>query len=633
MTTPGLRIRHVVFHGPDRSPALVKLGPGLNVIYGASDTGKSFVVEAIDFMLGGKTALKDIPERVGYDRILMGIETIAGDGHTVSRSAEGGRFKVYAGLHTDPPPGGTEVRELGDQYNERSSDNLSAFLLELSGLGGKRVRRNKRGDTNSLSFRYLARLMIVTETEITAQRSPLSEGNPTTDTANFATFKLLLTGVDDSAIVPRRAGTPEDQSREAQIDLLDQLIDEYRKRVKELAGSSEELEAQRDRLDTTIAQQAEQLGTTEAEYRSLATRRRELRERLEAGQDRRGEIAGLLDRFELLARHYESDLARLRGIEEAGTLFVVLGQSTCPLCGAEPAHHRRELACDGDVEAVADAARSEIAKIDLLQKELADTQEALRQEAKTFDRRLPKLADELQSMSANMDRLISPKLSKLRATYAELADKRGEVREALSIFQTLQGMEQRREGLEKQGGDQAGSTVSDGDLPIAVAQGFAQKVEAILQAWHFPEADRVFFDAKNRDLVIANKLRTARGKGLRAITHAAFTVGLLEYCRDNGTAHPGFVILDSPLLAYREPEGSDDDLTGTDLQEQFYSYLAAAPDDRQVIIVENSDPPSPIVARPQTIMFSKNPHSGRYGFFPVRQFGFFDDTAFPTRTG
>ncbi len=329
----------------------------------------------------------------------------------------------------------------------------------------------------------------------------------------------------------------------------------------------------------------------------------------------------------------ESDLARLRGIEEAGTLFVILGQSACPLCGAEPAHHRRELACDGDVEAVAAAARSEIAKIDLLQKELADTQEALHQEAKTFDRRLPKLADELQSMSANMDRLISPKLSKLRATYAELADKRGEVREALSIFQTLQDMEQRREGLEKQGGDQAGSTVSDGDLPIAVAQEFAQRVEVILQAWHFPEADRVFFDAKNRDLVIANKLRTARGKGLRAITHAAFTVGLLEYCRDNGTAHPGFVILDSPLLAYREPEGSDDDLTGTDLQEQFYNYLAAAPDDRQVIIVENSDPPSPIVARPQTLMFSKNPHSGRYGFFPVRQFGFFDDTAFPTRTG
>ena len=35
-----------------------------------------------------------------------------------------------------------------------------------------------------------------------------------------------------------------------------------------------------------------------------------------------------------------------------------------------------------------------------------------------------------------------------------------------------------------------------------------------------------------------------------------------------------------------------------------------------MIIVENSDPPEAIVALPQVTMFSKNPHSGRYGFFP-----------------
>lgn len=37
------------------------------------------------------------------------------------------------------------------------------------------------------------------------------------------------------------------------------------------------------------------------------------------------------------------------------------------------------------------------------------------------------------------------------------------------------------------------------------------------------------------------------------------------------------MVLDSPLLVYREPDGTEDDLTGTDLQEQFYSYLAALP--------------------------------------------------------
>jgi len=153
-------------------------------------------------------------------------------------------------------------------------------------------------------------------------------------------------------------------------------------------------------------------------------------------------------------------------------------------------------------------------------------------------------------------------------------------------------------------------------LPTSVAESFAMHIERILKAWHFPDADRVFFDPKSRDLVIAGKARGARGKGLRAITHAAFTIGLLDFCRSNNTPHPGFVVLDSPLLAYRKPEGSDDDLTGKDLEDKFYEYLLALPRNRQVIVIENRDPVESVLSQAQMIMFSKNPHSGRYGLFP-----------------
>src|SRR5579871_1058249 len=378
MTTPGFRIRHLSFHGPNRAPASIEFGPGLNLIYGASDTGKSFVVEAIDFMLGGQTPLRDIPERVGYDRLLLGIETLENEPLTLSRSADGGHFRLYAGLHFEPPPSSAEGRELADQHSDRATDNLSSFLLERCGLQGKRVRRNKRGDTFSLSFRNLARLVIVTETEITAQRSPLMDGNPTADTPNFATFKLLLTGVDDSALVALKASSPEEQTREAQLELLDQLIVEYRDRIKELASHPKELEEQLGRLDTSLAGYSQQLAVTEGDYRRLILRRRELRERLEGARDRRDEIESLVERFDLLNRHYRSDIERLRGIEEAGTLFTVLGRAPCPLCGSAPEHHQRDADCGGNVDAVVAAARSEIAKIELLQSELSDTVISLR---------------------------------------------------------------------------------------------------------------------------------------------------------------------------------------------------------------------------------------------------------------
>ncbi|MFX8094767.1 hypothetical protein ABTK72_21085, partial [Acinetobacter baumannii] len=61
---------------------------------------------------------------------------------------------------------------------------------------------------------------------------------------------------------------------------------------------------------------------------------------------------------------------------------------------------------------------------------------------------------------------------------------------------------------------------------------------------------------------------------------------------------------------------TEDDLTGTDLQEKFYAYLEALPNDTQVIVVENTDPPDSIMKREQSLMFGKNPHHGRYGLFP-----------------
>jgi len=491
------------------------------------------------------------------------------------------------------------------------------YLLRRCGLDGKRVRKNRQGETNSISFRNLARLLIVDETEIIAQRSPLKDGNPTADTPNFATFKLLLTGVDDSALIPNKPTGPEDQSREAQLELLDQLLDEHRERLAELTKDPEDLEDQLQHLEGTLSQHAKQLATSDAEYRTLADRRREMRKKLEEGRDRQAEISGLLERFTLLDRHYVSDVARLRGIEEGGTLIQVLGQAPCPLCGAEPAHHRGDSDCDGNVEAVVGAAQSEIAKIELLRTELADTLKSLNREAAGFDKRLPKIDQDLHSLSRDIEQLITPKLTQLRASYAGLTDKRGEVRGALAIYKSIKDVEARRLTIENNSEDQKEANVSEGDLPAAVAEAFAQQVEAVLKEWHFPEAERVFFDAKSRDVVIAGKARTARGKGLRAITHAAFTIGLLQFCKTKDTPHPSFVILDTPLRAYREPEGSEDDLTGTDLNVKFYDYLAGLGDDRQVIIVENTDPPAAIAARPQVVMFSKNPHSGRYGFFPM----------------
>lgn len=614
--TPGFRLRALSFFGPQKLPATVTFGPGLNVIYGSSNTGKSFIVETIDFMLGGKPPLRDIPERTGYDLILLGLKTFDGVSYTLWRSMDGGGFRLYEGLYETPPATDTPFKQLDEQHSDRNDNNLSSFLLGLCGLSGKRVRKNTRNETNSLSFRNIARLMIVNETEITQQSSPLFDGNPIANTPNLATFKLLLTGIDDSALVASNKREPEELSREAQLHLLDQLLGDYRDQLRELTRSPKELEEQLEKLDTSLRQQSAQVNTTEAEFQDAAGKRRELRKKLEESRERRAEVEAMLARFNLLDKHYASDIERLRAIEEGGTLFNVLGSGHCPVCGAEPAHHRGDADCNGNIEAIVLAARMEIAKIEVLRSELAVTVQSLERESASFDRKLPAVIRELDSISDAVDELIAPKLSTLRKSYSDFADKRAEVREALALYATVQDMERRRADLEKGTEDEKAGALTNTDVPTSVAHSFAKTVEGILTGWHFPEAGDVYFDSKARDLVIAGKSRSAFGKGLRAITHAAFTLGLLAFCRTRQTPHTGFVVLDSPLLAYREPDGTEDDLTGTDLQEQFYSYLEALPSEIQVIVVENTDPPITIMEREQSLMFSKNPHQGRYGLFP-----------------
>ena len=67
--------------------------------------------------------------------------------------------------------------------------------------------------------------------------------------------------------------------------------------------------------------------------------------------------------------------------------------------------------------------------------------------------------------------LVTPKLTQLRSAYSTLANKRGEVREALSIYTSIQDAEAMRSKIESGGEQQKDSSLSEGDLSASVADG------------------------------------------------------------------------------------------------------------------------------------------------------------------
>jgi hypothetical protein len=146
----------------------------------------------------------------------------------------------------------------------------------------------------------------------------------------------------------------------------------------------------------------------------------------------------------------------------------------------------------------------------------------------------------------------------------------------------------------------------------------------VLSEWKFPGKYHVSFCNKTYDLRIDGKLRIDNGKGVRAVTHAAFKVAMLIYCRERNLPHPGVVVLDTPLLTYRDPiknpkhgKLSNDEkaLAQTPLMKNFFEHLHRIQDLGQFIIFENIDPPTNIDELANVEAFVGNMY-GRWGFFP-----------------
>lgn len=608
MAGNSIQIEQIEFLGPDKE-SVIEFAEGVNVICGASDTGKSFLAEAIDFMFGG-SALKEIPERVPYASASMSFNFGATDRWKVKRALAGGNFQL-AHVTADGESASANMKQ---QHAHGRNDNISGFLLEKIGLLGKRILKSKsKGTTQSLSFRNLARLIIVQEGEIQDSGSPFLTKNVIANPAELATVKLLLTGVDDSAIVATLVDNP-DNAR--QLALIDEIISDLSSEISDMGHEKPELLDQVEMLQATIDAQRTSMQAVQGELDERIGRRKELYDECLGFQNRQSEITDLLARFDLLETHYAVDKERLTAIQESGSMFAHVAQATCPLCGAHPDTQHVAEECEGDVDAIVNAAIAEIAKINQLMLELQQTVTDLHRETEGIKISWSEKHALFQAADAAIRSSISPLVVEARSQFSEIVEKRAEVQAAIDMFDRLEKLQERRQALiDEDQADTPESAAIESGLPEASAHALSKTIARILRAWHFPGDCHVHFDKQKRDFIIDGKPRGSRGKGLRAITHAAVTLGLMEYCREQSLPHPGFVVMDSPLLAYFEPEGEDDEaLQGTDLKERFYDYLIQQHSrDSQVIIIENQHPPSKFDGDLNLTVFTGNPAEGRFG--------------------
>jgi hypothetical protein len=620
VTYRGLLLTDLVFTGAATRPVQLQLQPGLNVLYGASNTGKSFTVKIIDFMLGSSRPLPEIEERKTFERAWLSATLPLSGGVTFMRALAGGSLELHNGQIELASERKSNGRHLSARHDHASDENISQFLLNELGFGSKFVAIDANGKKRSLSFRDLAKFCIVDETAIQSENSPAESGQYPTVTSERSVFKLLTTGLDDNAIVPVMDRKSFKTSTNAKLEVVDEMIAAISEELAADYPNPEELPAQNSRIEEAWTAAQEQVQAAQTSIRSQLARKREIGARILRLQERRAEIAVNINRFEQLAEVYRSDIERLEAIEEAGFLLTLGGEIDCPLCGASPdaQKHAHGLL---DIQRAADASKIEIAKIDSQSVDLAETLENLHREGTQTETALSDLDQMLRAVEAELNQL-APAADTAKQRVDDILVVRDQVRRGLSLLEQRRTLQVRRDELAALKPATRAERPKLG-VPSTVAHDFAQTVSKVLEEWQFPGRRHVSFDETTYDLRIDGKHRRDNGKGVRAITHAAFKVALLLYCRERDLPHPGFLVLDTPLLTYRDPlhseagplSADEQAIKNTSLKDFFFRHLASIGSAGQFLIVENVDLPASVADLAHLETFTGDVKSGRAGLF------------------
>lgn len=607
-----LVIRHVACVSPAKKPAVVQFRAGPNAIIGLSNTGKSYVLELIDFMLGADELSREIPEAGGYDTVLLGLQ-VGDETFTLRRSLDGGDYEVLDGL-VEQRGTGEVLETLTLKERKRGPRTVSQFYLDKLGLSGT-VLRQKKSATQNLTIRTLANLVLVSETRIIAERSPILSGQFTGATPEKSLFKFVLSGVDDSALITYVTDAKAAEENLARLTAGQSLLEDRRQLLKERGVDESSLRTRLVELEGKMVLVRSDTGEADADLLTVRRRIRRIADTRDLAERRIGELDTMLGRFNLLDAHYVSDLARLQAIAEAASSLDTLAPGPCPLCGATPATQKHDKVCEADLPALAEAAHAEAQRIAKLRSDLAQTVKQTDKEQRSLQKRLVDAARQ-NELARSALAAADAAARQRRVGFVELSEQAAAIKDGLREFDVLRDMETRLSKL-KEEVDEAGPEMPDVSTPRTFTDGFAQEVASILAAWQVPGCDRVSFDAKANDIQLNDKLRGSQGKGLRALTHAAFVVGLMTYCLKNDRPHPGFAVINSPLLSYRGDEVGEPEqaLKKTSVDEAFYSWIATQLPAGQVIVIENREAPK--AARDHINVHDFLGVTGpRHGFFP-----------------
>ena len=574
----------------------VDLKPGLNIIFGESNTGKSLILDCIDYMFGAKKHRFDVKLKIRQVTLVLDVD---GKIITMRRDVDSNAIEVSSTV-----PG----IESGDYKAGNAKKSIGYVWLYLMGIKDEvNILQTITGKKQKLTLRTFYHLLLLDETRLQGEASILASGqgvNRKVDTNVLTALLYFATG--ENYLPEEEQVDPKIRKakREAVKAFVNRSMSAIESRASiEIENLSKELPSELQRkVDATI----DEIGAVEGALEQASKKSAEYAEKIYAIDGQIAESRMLRNRNESLMTQYESDIRRLTFIAEGDIHSDELPKlETCPFCNGRLSKTQGESCME--------AAIAEVQKIETQIRDLTSVQEALNKEIEGLVKEREAVMEERHRVDIQIRRDLKSQIAELRSQLADytLALNQYKAKEMIDAFSNVLISELKVAEAEDK------PSVFHFDLNGKMEEVFGDilndELKGLLEACNYHNPIGVRFDLEDYDVVVSGHLKKSQGKGFRAYLNTIVAIAI-QNCLDKYNKYqPHLLVVDSPIMSLKE-KGDDrgEEQASETMKVGLFRYLLDHQAARQTIIIENV-PPKLDYGKTNMIEFTRDESRERYG--------------------
>ena len=616
---PKLIISNLVLIG-HRKNYNIPFNSGFNLIYGDSDTGKSSILNLINYCLGASFVdLYDEIELAG-DYCLLEV-LLSGEKYTIKRDIFNPKAEIEVYRCSYDETDGVFPKYYSPNYSKISEDGyFSEFLLSSMNIPVTKLKQSPTKDDSKsvrLSFRDIFRFNYLDQDKVGSKK--LLGENYFYLTKLKETFKLMYNALDIQ-ILQLEESISELVKEQNDLNKKNNSVSGFLKEteidsLKVLEERIEEKEREFISLKSTLKEIDKSILSDSSELDNLRKGISDLEKLLlDYSNDRSVKQQGIKQNI-ALRNEYANDIRKIIGTIEVLKKFPKIEDkdTSCPVCEQNiKLSVLKEQFANTDSETI----KSELNGLRRRQKELVKIHTKLREDISNYDLEIEREAENLNEMRLQFDNQTKEIVTPFISQRDNITSKLGSIKSDIKNLQHFYKIRNQQ-------------TIIDAEIITLENRVTAFKDDLKVLKDSAPSLDRVFrklgtnleyflkfvgmknvnnisISAKNYLPIIRNRdYEKITSGGVRTLSSVGFYISMLEYAISNSVNYPSLLMIDT--IAKYIGKTKETDLPNTSIDEDLkegmkdgtkyeniYNYLInlslKSSDSFQIIVVDNDVP-------------------------------------------